>query len=416
MTESVLFSEQSNTENMAVEGYVDSGNCENLSAQDNEKNEVGQSVKTDALQAANVAQPTDNEVEKQPKAKDCQDGAESEAAYFEHPFSKPTWSADLTLIVEGKSLYVSKYVLCSCSPVFREMLEKCQVSTLELPDTTFQPMLEFLCCLFQHISKPVTLENIHPVLTLSVKYKVQHLINACEDIIKQKAVASTPCDDLLNLLVLCRELDLNRFAEQCFQVLRGKDPAELKPGDIQVRDGREAVSYVILKLKAERYKEMYDKMVTRHEAMEKERDNYRNMYMFLLDCVSHDEKNHAMSVFGGERHEIRVKFSFSFSSLKILEIYNKPDYIKPISLETFIGPHTNYIEVTDTCSSTVYGQVCYKNFIDEKDSRRFLFFQKFSQNVRSIDLSPPITVIKEPKSGFLLNGVGEIEIQIIAKD
>ena len=59
-----------------------------------------------------------------------------------------TSSSDLTLVVENKELHVHRQILCSCSPVFKAMLEsdfmeKC-LSIIPLPDKKAREVQEML--------------------------------------------------------------------------------------------------------------------------------------------------------------------------------------------------------------------------------------------------------------------------------
>ena len=78
----------------------------------------------------------------------------------ETPFSAKTWKEDLTLVVEGKEMHVSKVILARVSPVFDRMFssefkEKTS-DRLILPDKDYDTFLEFLCCIYPGVDKQIT--------------------------------------------------------------------------------------------------------------------------------------------------------------------------------------------------------------------------------------------------------------------
>lgn len=71
--------------------------------------------------------------------------------------------SDLVLIVEGKELYVNREVLKKASPVFRAMLEsnfkESIQDRIEIPETSYKAMAEFLKCTYPFINSHVTGKN-----------------------------------------------------------------------------------------------------------------------------------------------------------------------------------------------------------------------------------------------------------------
>ena len=102
-------------------------------------------------------------------------------------FSVKSLKDDLTLIVDGKKLYVPKIVLMLASPVFDQMLtedfkEKSQ-DELEMPDKNYEDVLKFLECIHPGFLTHVTISNVFAVLPLANEYSVQHLQKQCESVL-----------------------------------------------------------------------------------------------------------------------------------------------------------------------------------------------------------------------------------------
>lgn len=77
----------------------------------------------------------------------------------ESGFLSPTDSSDLRLVVEGRGLYVSRVVLSLVSPVLKNLFESQsrdqRVVEIPLDGENFADFLEFLCCVYPDVLRPV---------------------------------------------------------------------------------------------------------------------------------------------------------------------------------------------------------------------------------------------------------------------
>ncbi|KAJ8311377.1 hypothetical protein KUTeg_010732 [Tegillarca granosa] len=75
------------------------------------------------------------------------------------PFVEEPGITDLALVVEGKKLFVNKFVLAVASPVFKKMFtskfKEKDTSEVELPGKKYKDVLEFLMCIYPNIMKSV---------------------------------------------------------------------------------------------------------------------------------------------------------------------------------------------------------------------------------------------------------------------
>lgn len=259
------FSKSTHETNVDIDSGIRLADSEILSVPEIENDDkTNQTINTDAGQPyvteEEITKETDGEHEDK-----TEPGYTLDREDFEHPFSEQTWREDLTLIVEGRKLYVSKAILAVCSPVFNKMFEECPIQTLEIEHTTFNAMLEFLCCLYPHIRKPVTVNTIQLVMNLAGRYQVQTLINKCEDLVRKKAVATTTCNALLSMLAFCQEMGLKGLEDQCIRALANKPLYELREVHLHDDDRYASTARDIYRLKAE-------KLTAKHGLVENESD------------------------------------------------------------------------------------------------------------------------------------------------
>lgn len=112
---------------------------------------------------------------------------ETEITYVYNTFVEDNGQSDLTLLIEGRRVPVSKAVLCVASPVFRAMLqtdfkEKDQ-EEISLPGKRFKDFVEFLNCIYPDKMKHVTGKTVYGILPLASEYQVSTLQNRCEGIL-----------------------------------------------------------------------------------------------------------------------------------------------------------------------------------------------------------------------------------------
>ena len=94
----------------------------------------------------------DTRMNAEEETKSCEEPTDSKEETKELPFSVKTWTEDLKLIVEGKSIYVNKATLALLSPVFEKMFNanfrERDCEELELPDKEYDSFIEFLDCVY----------------------------------------------------------------------------------------------------------------------------------------------------------------------------------------------------------------------------------------------------------------------------
>lgn len=407
-------------------GCVDAGKCVSLPVSECQTgNKTKQTLKTEATQISDYSgvgvKERNTEEGQNDKSLDAPETEESLGPGNDsnHPFSKKTWREDLKLVVEGKSLYVSKVVLDACSPVFSEIFEKDQTETLEISDTTFSEMVEFLCCLFAHIRKPVTMENIDSVTKLAVKYKVETLVSLCKDFIKQNAVAATSCDNLLNMLVLCRQCVLKGLEDQCLQALVEKDPSELDK--IDLHDIPANIVGDIYRQKFYKYNRRLNDLASMNTTLEEERNKYKTWYLLEQMYVTHICRT--VRSFGVSLETVQLEYIVCYNSIKIQtrSLYNY--IIERISLRTvenvtYTGnsitmaiASIKFSEIYST-NKMVYGTLIFKNLLNVDNSKVFPFSMDLvPKRVNCVDATVPLNELSDPSNGFSKNSCGEIVIQ-----
>ncbi|XP_047136178.1 speckle-type POZ protein-like A [Hydra vulgaris] len=127
---------------------------------------------------------------------------------------------DLTILVEDEELYVHRFILASCSPVFNVMLEsddfvetsKNVIPLLNKKKENIQEMLNYIYPFGNKISDQT---NIDSLLVLSREYRINKIKNLCEEYLLQK----TPTVDLL---ITAQEFDLERLIEKCIEYFSEK--------------------------------------------------------------------------------------------------------------------------------------------------------------------------------------------------
>ncbi|KAL4238989.1 hypothetical protein ACF0H5_003693 [Mactra antiquata] len=89
---------------------------------------------------------------------------------------------DLTLKIEGKSLFVSKWVLSLVSPVFKKMLEsdfkEGRSNEIELPGKSYASFYQFLKAIYP-CGTDVTEETVFDIFPLAEEYQITNLKVKC---------------------------------------------------------------------------------------------------------------------------------------------------------------------------------------------------------------------------------------------
>ena len=105
-------------------------------------------------------------------------------------FASPWNNSDMVLVVEGKELYVHKWILTSQSPVLKAMLEghfqEASQHKITLKEKKFKSMQMFLkllypCCMLGEARTPLGGENLLSILALADEYQCVNVIKQCID-------------------------------------------------------------------------------------------------------------------------------------------------------------------------------------------------------------------------------------------
>nr|XP_047137405.1 speckle-type POZ protein-like A [Hydra vulgaris] len=127
---------------------------------------------------------------------------------------------DLTILVEDEELYVHRFILASCSPVFNVMLEsddfvETNKNVIPLPNKKKENIQEMLNYVYPFGSQISDQTNIDSLLVLSREYGISKINNLCEEYLLQKIPT-------VDLLITAQEFELERLREKCIQYFSEK--------------------------------------------------------------------------------------------------------------------------------------------------------------------------------------------------
>ncbi|XP_062574910.1 kelch-like protein diablo isoform X2 [Saccostrea cucullata] len=142
---------------------------------------------------------------------------------------------DVTLLVEGRKIHVSKAVLSQHSPVFKAMFsgnfKESKQKEVPLHDKKFQDVVEFLRSFYPNMKHKLTGHNVLQVLPLAHEYQ-SPLVDDCEDFMISmcKPGTSLTVMSLLDYIIAAEKYALEKFldtaVEFCshidFDLLNGK--------------------------------------------------------------------------------------------------------------------------------------------------------------------------------------------------
>ena len=133
---------------------------------------------------------------------------------------------ELTLVVEGKHLYVSKALLSMASPVFNNMLttefkEKYQ-DEIELPGKTYNAVLELLKCIHPAVLKHVTMETVFGIIPLADEYLIHNLKSHCEAFLISNINKAPTAKNLCRFIDVAVKFEMRELEQKCM----------LKAGDL----------------------------------------------------------------------------------------------------------------------------------------------------------------------------------------
>ena len=327
-----------------------------------------------------------------------------------HPFSHKTWKEDLTLVVEGRNMYVSKAILGMYSPVFNEMFEEGPVDTMHLHNKTHGSVLEFLCCLYPNIRKPVTIQNLHLVMALALEYQIACLTTECKRVITNNATQATPCHVLLHLIQLCQTLKLKTLEDLCWKGVSGKDVGGIEEMEGLCKDMENKLK--LCKIKSDKLKRSVLVYTSKTSKLQKEMDSLDGILLFLMGNMSWTEKQEVINVKGGDFGTIHVKYTAFSSEIKLTEQSND-EY--GISLTSFSS--NLYVSFRATkYYTTVKGRLTIENRVSPGSSRSFPLFVQFSEHKQCFEIKTlRLSDITNVAKGFLIQSEGAMKFEYISK-
>ncbi|PAV90569.1 hypothetical protein WR25_13249 [Diploscapter pachys] len=149
--------------------------------------------------------------------------------HFEFYAQEPD-TTDITLLIDGKKLHVSKTYLALYSPVFHAMFYSnfCEKEKKEilLDDVIYEEFVEFLNVIYPS-HRPVTAENVEYLLELGDKFEVQFVLDECEKFLQNTKEINT-----VTKLVWADQYLLSKLQDKCIQSLTSwQDIRRLRPNE-----------------------------------------------------------------------------------------------------------------------------------------------------------------------------------------
>lgn len=336
-----------------------------------------------------------------------EDGTETESDTtgddFTHPFSKQTLRDDLTLIVEGRKFYVSSVVLGLISPVLSKRFEEGKLDSLEIHNSTFDSMLEFLCCIYPNIRKPLTMENIQSVMGLAVEFQVNSILSEAEELIKKKLAVENTCQDFLQLAMICRQCGMKKFEDQCWKAIERKDVSEIEK--IELGGNVADLPIEMFRIQSTKYK----KALADYNTQKNENDYYKAQFNYFRLFIKKQEEddtygfNAERITFDGKTGKISDRSPFVSNGLD--------EVIEDISIVGFCRSLRVKVEIDSSfLKHELNGVLILRNFIDDKKSRDFPFTRDDHSHSMKIKTDVQWSELNKVGSGFLHDGKGELAI------
>lgn len=132
-------------------------------------------------------------------------------------------TTDLTLVVEGKKLFVNKGILMVASPVFAKMLtaefKEKDASEIDLPGKKVLDIVAFLRCIYPDIMDEIDSTNVYQVLHLADEYQCRKLKQKCENYLVKLVSKTTNLKTAMKGLTASCTYGLQRLLEVSAGVL-----------------------------------------------------------------------------------------------------------------------------------------------------------------------------------------------------
>lgn len=134
-------------------------------------------------------------------------------------FTRKCRMDDLELIVDGKSLHVSKTVLALVSPVFQRMfqgeLRESQATSLKLPGKSCEIFHTFLQSIYPCGLDVVSEENVFAILPLADEYQVSNLKTKCCKRLLERLMRKHQVKHLFQILEVASWYGIEQVVDKC---------------------------------------------------------------------------------------------------------------------------------------------------------------------------------------------------------
>lgn len=146
------------------------------------------------------------------------------------PFSEPWLMSDAVLLVENEKFHVHRNILASCSPLFKEIFISVNAEEISLPGETADDVREMLFAVYPHIWKDISDENCVCLIEMAHGYKIQSLLERCENYLKNR---KNSAEEALHLILLSQLFSLSEdFIQLCMEVAKRIPPCSLEASDV----------------------------------------------------------------------------------------------------------------------------------------------------------------------------------------
>ena len=146
------------------------------------------------------------------------------------PFSQPWLLSDAVLLVENETFHVQRSILTSCSRVFEEIFVTKNADAICLPGEKADDVREMLFAIYPHVWKDISDENCVCLIELAHEYKIQSLMERCENYLKSR---KNSAEEALHLILFSQLFQLSEdFIQVCIEVAKQIPPCSLEASDV----------------------------------------------------------------------------------------------------------------------------------------------------------------------------------------
>jgi len=146
------------------------------------------------------------------------------------PFSKHWLMSDAVLLVENETFHVHRSILASCSQVFEDIFITKNADAISLPGKKADDVREMLFAIYPHVWKDISDENCVCLIELAYEYKIQSLLERCENYLKNR---KNSAEEALHLILLSQMFHLSEdFIQLCMEVAKRIPPCSLEASDV----------------------------------------------------------------------------------------------------------------------------------------------------------------------------------------